>query len=160
MDIDVQYALEGTDIDKNQIPNVSDFYKWASAALSGKQDEAHLSIRIVDENEISQLNQTYRHKHGPTNVLSFPADLARDVPLPLLGDIVICAPIVISEATQQEKNCTAHWAHMTVHGTLHLMGYDHENEEEANVMENLEIEILDSLGFDNPYQEFHENITT
>ena len=152
MDIDVQYALDDADIDENKIPSATDFIQWAGAALTSEKDDAQMSIRIVDKNEISELNKTYRHKNGPTNVLSFPADLAADIPLPLLGDVIICAPVVYQEAIEQNKSERAHWAHLTIHGTLHLLGYEHDNETTANLMESREINIMNQLGFDNPYQ--------
>ena len=152
MDIDVQYALDDADIDENKIPSATDFIQWAGAALTSEKDDAQMSIRIVDKNEISELNKTYRHKNGPTNVLSFPADLAADIPLPLLGDVIICAPVVYQEAIEQNKSERAHWAHLTIHGTLHLLGYELDNETTANLMESREINIMNQLGFDNPYQ--------
>src|SRR5690606_500913 len=110
-----------------------------------------LSIRIVDRDEIQALNAQYRHKNTPTNVLSFPCELPPAVDVPLLGDIVICAQVVQEEAAAQHKAELSHWAHMVVHGTLHLLGYDHMDDAEANEMESLEIEILNTLGFANPY---------
>lgn len=101
---------------------------------------------------MAQLNANYRGKDGATNVLSFPADLPAELDLPLLGDIVICAPVVIAEADQQGKTASAHWAHMTVHGTLHLLGYDHVKEEEAEIMEALESAILRQLDYSCPYE--------
>jgi len=112
-------------------------------------------VRIVDEPEMRELNARYRHKDYPTNVLSFPAELPPGVDVPLLGDIVICAPVVNREATEQHKAPRAHWAHMLVHGTLHLLGHDHERERDAAVMEALERRILAGLKFPDPYQE-HE----
>jgi probable rRNA maturation factor len=100
---------------------------------------------------MAQLNQHYRGKPGPTNVLSFPADLPESLQLPLLGDIVICAPVVAREAVEQGKPAAAHWAHMAVHGALHLLGYDHICETEATEMEDLETAILATLGFPCPY---------
>jgi probable rRNA maturation factor len=105
---------------------------------------------------MSELNDRYRGKPEPTNVLSFPAALPDDLDLPLLGDIVICAPVVHAEAAQQGKNISAHWAHMTVHGTLHLLGYDHIDDAEAATMEALETAILDQLHYDNPYKDRYE----
>jgi len=110
-------------------------------------------VRLVDIAEMKTLNETYRDKAGPTNVLSFPSDLPDDLQLPLLGDIVICAPVVRAEAAEQGKNLTAHWAHMTIHGTLHLLGYDHIAEEEAAAMEALESAILKRLDYPCPYRD-------
>ena len=116
------------------------------------QELVEVSVRLVDSDEMATLNETYRGKTGTTNVLSFPASLPGELGIGLLGDIVICAPVVRAEATQQGKSAAAHWAHMTVHGTLHLMGYDHTNEEEAHIMEALETDILSELNFGCPYE--------
>ena len=133
------------------VPSAVQFEQWAAAALSG-QGETELTIRLVDSEESQQLNERFRQQCKPTNVLSFPADLPQAINLPLLGDIVICAPLVESEAKEQNKSPTAHWAHLTIHGILHLMGYDHQTDEEAAEMEALEIGIVRSLGFPDPYQ--------
>jgi len=127
---------------------------WIAAALAGRTalEETEVSVRLVDSAEMSRLNETYRGKAGPTNVLSFPADLPEGLALPLLGDIVICAPVVRAEAATQGKSLNAHWAHMAVHGTLHLLGYDHNTEEEAATMEALESAILERLEYPCPYQ--------
>ncbi len=109
-------------------------------------------MRIVDEDESQQLNGQYRQKDKPTNVLSFPADLPEELQLPLLGDLVICAPVVAREAEDQNKALDAHWAHMLVHGTLHLLGYDHIDETDATEMEALETQIITELGFAPPYE--------
>lgn len=117
----------------------------------GHDEEYELTIRIVDKDEIQSLNHTYRHKDKPTNVLSFPFESPIEVSLPLLGDLVICHEIVVEEAAQQEKTLEAHWAHMVVHGVLHLKGYDHIDDTEAEVMESLEIKILNHFDIPNPY---------
>jgi len=139
-----------------EIPDEKTIHQWVSAALSGRKDNAELSIRIVDEDESTELNQQYRSKQGPTNVLSFPADLPEfiqeSLQLPLLGDLVICAPVVESEARQQNKPSKAHWAHMLIHGSLHLIGYDHIDDKDAEKMEQLETKILASLHFPPPYE--------
>lgn len=127
------------------IPAASSLRQWAQSALRKK---GALTIRIVDEQESQTLNSRYRHKQKPTNVLSFGYD-ERGV----LGDLVICAPVVEREAKEQGKTVRAHWAHMVVHGCLHLQGHDHEKEAEAAAMEALEIRILGKLGFNNPYLE-------
>jgi len=132
------------------LPSKSEFRRWAGAALVRVKGE--MTIRIVDEDESETLNKTYRHKSGPTNVLSFPAHLPELTGHHLLGDIVICAPVVIREADEQNKPTTAHWAHMVVHGVLHLQDYDHQNDSEAEIMECLETRILAGLGYCNPYQ--------
>lgn len=124
---------------------------WISAALGPLKSEAEVSVRIVSATESAELNRHYRGKEGPTNVLSFPADIPDIVECPLLGDIVICATIVRKEAKEQHKTLEAHWAHMLVHGTLHLLGYDHIEENEAEAMEALETTILEKLNFPPPY---------
>ena len=123
------------------------------AATSGAaQQDAEVCVRLVDAEEMATLNATYRDRAGPTNVLSFPAALPAELNLPLLGDIVICAPVVRAEAAAQHKALQAHWAHMAVHGTLHLLGYDHIDEEDATVMEALESAILADLHYPCPYR--------
>lgn len=135
----------------NNIPHDEQLELWLNAAVQEQFKTHELCLRIVDIAEITELNSLYRQKDQATNVLSFPADLPEGVNIPLLGDIVICAPVVEKEATEQNKTLTAHWAHMCVHGILHLQGYDHIDDTEAEIMENLEIQIMQSLGFDSPY---------
>jgi len=132
-------------------PGEVELRKWVEAALKGRCEPAELSIRIVDEAESAELNSHYRGKQGPTNVLSFLAELPAGVPVPLLGDLVICAPLVVREAREQGKPAEAHWAHLVVHGCLHLLGFDHEDEAEAVEMESLERAILAGLGYADPY---------
>jgi probable rRNA maturation factor len=125
---------------------------WVQAALKDRvPEETELCVRIVDKPEIQMLNQQYRNKNKPTNVLSFPIDVPEEVDVPLLGDIVICAPIVFEEAQAQNKTYEQHFAHMIVHGCLHLLGYDHETDEQADLMEPLEISILATIDIPNPY---------
>jgi len=133
------------------VPTDAEFRRWAAAALAGRRPEAEVAIRIVDEAEGAGLNATYRHKQGATNVLSFPAELPVGVPLPVLGDLVICAPVVAREAQEQGKPPEAHWAHLVVHGCLHLLEFDHEDEAEAAEMEALERSILAAMGYPDPY---------
>lgn len=147
--VEVQYALEGEAGD--ELPEPEDFGRWAEAACAGRRDHGEISLRIVGLKEGAALNETYRHREGPTNVLSFPVDAAPPMEAPPLGDLVICAPVVWREAREQHKPARAHWAHLTVHGSLHLLGYDHEREDEAEAMERLEREILARLGFPDPY---------
>ncbi|HTQ99409.1 MAG TPA: rRNA maturation RNase YbeY [Candidatus Acidoferrum sp.] len=135
------------------LPLKRQFKQWASAALSGagQRNDSSLSVRIVDEDEGASLNQQYRHKHYATNVLSFP------VPPELqatgqLGDLALCAAVVRREAHEQNKPVADHWAHLVVHGVLHLLGYDHEHDKDASKMETLEIRILATLGIKDPYQ--------
>ena len=134
-----------------EAPEPDSMRRWANSAIGAHMEQAELSIRIVTERECAELNTRYRDKQGPTNVLAFAADLPDFVPVPLLGDIVICASVVIKEAKAQGKQVQAHWAHMVIHGTLHLLGYDHGNEADAQVMETLETELLTALGFPPPY---------
>ena len=150
LDIAVGYATA-----RKGVPAAASFRRWAAAALAGRIRDADLAIRIVGEDEGRALNRHYRGKDYATNVLSFPAELPEGLPegvrLPLLGDLVICAPVVAREATDQGKSLNAHYAHLTVHGVLHLLGWDHENTPEAEAMEQLEREILAELGVDDPY---------
>lgn len=134
-----------------ELPTEQQFIDWVEAALAGRKDDAELTIRIVDETESQQLNHTYRGKDKPTNVLSFPFEAPPGVTLNLLGDLIICAKVVDCEAIEQKKPLIAHWAHMITHGCLHLLGYDHISNEEAEQMESIEIETLQRQGFDNPY---------
>ncbi|MEM9760350.1 MAG: rRNA maturation RNase YbeY [Pseudomonadota bacterium] len=124
----------------------------ALAATEAGTADAEISLRLVDEDEMRELNGRYRDRDYATNVLSFPAELPAVVDLPLLGDIVICAPVVQREATEQGKAQDAHWDHMLVHGVLHLLGYDHLEDGEAELMESLERRILASLGHADPYE--------
>lgn len=130
--------------------------RWISTALAAvpglNKPETEVSVYIVDEVESQELNLRYRHQDKPTNVLSFPADIPAELNLPLLGDLVICAPVVEREAMEQRKTLEAHWAHMVVHGALHLVGYDHITEPEAEEMESLETKILTGMGFPPPYE--------
>lgn len=132
-------------------PGEAEFHAWAVAAA--EKEGAEVVIRVVDVEESAELNSTYRGKTGPTNVLSFPFSVPAGVPNNLLGDLVICAPVVEREAREQSKRLEAHWAHMVVHGMLHLQGYDHIEDVEAEVMEGREVAILHGLGIENPYQE-------
>jgi len=132
------------------LPGQLEFNRWVTAALQQKTD-AELTLRLVDEAESRELNSRYRGKDGPTNVLSFPAGLPPDLDIPLLGDVVICAPLVQREAEEQHKPVEAHWAHLVIHGVLHLLGYDHQDEQDAREMETLEVDLLFSLGFPDPY---------
>jgi len=133
-------------------PSDSDFQCWADLALSDQKKPSEVVIRIVDELEIKQLNQTYRDQDKTTNVLSFPFEAPEYIDLPLLGDLVICAKVVIDEAKNQSKDLKAHWAHMIIHGILHLLGYDHIIDAEAEKMERKEQQLLAQLDFPNPYR--------
>lgn len=133
------------------LPSETQLKAWAQAALSGVEGGPELTVRVVDEAESGELNRNYRGVSGPTNVLSFPFEPPEQVKLPLLGDVVICAPLVKREAREQNKTVEAHWAHLVVHGTLHLLGYDHDDESNAALMESEERRILADLGFSDPY---------
>ncbi|MGK2924545.1 MAG: rRNA maturation RNase YbeY [Lysobacterales bacterium] len=132
------------------LPSDAQFKLWVRTALRGRA-AAELTIRIVDREESRELNRQYRGKDAPTNVLSFPADLPKEVEVDLLGDILMCAPLVAEEALEQGKAEQAHWAHLTIHGVLHLLGHDHQETADAEVMEGIEIALLESLGIANPY---------
>lgn len=163
IEIEVQY-----EIDRTGLPTEAQFQQWVNAALAGRQDEGELCIRIVDEEESHELNHQYRGKDKPTNVLSFPFempelpdDLPEEIlaamqaedPGNILGDLVVCAAVVAQEAGEQKKALHDHWAHMIVHGSLHLLGYDHINDQDAEIMEQLERDILAQLAIADPYQE-------
>jgi probable rRNA maturation factor len=141
----------------DSIPDNQQFQLWVEAALAGKPEKSALAIRVVDEQEARRFNQEYRNKDYATNVLSFPLELPKGLPEEIrqaqLGDLLICAPVVAREAKQQCRSEVDHWAHLTIHGVLHLLGYDHEQQAEAVLMETLETEILASLGISDPYQD-------
>jgi len=146
--LDLQDASSGC-----EIPAQSLLKLWVRAAIGTQRRQAEISLRIVDAAEMIELNGLYRDKPQPTNVLSFPADLPPELKLPHLGDIVACAAVIEREAREQRKALNDHWAHMLIHGTLHLLGFDHIEPSEAEIMENLEIEILTTLQIANPYLE-------
>ncbi len=135
-----------------QVPDRFSLQRWVNATLVGQIKQAEIVIRVVSIDEITDLNSRYRNKNKPTNVLSFQADIPTHVDEDYLGDIVICADVIATEAKQQQKTLQAHWAHMVVHGCLHLVGFDHEIEPEAEQMESLETTLLTTLGFANPYE--------
>jgi probable rRNA maturation factor len=137
----------------SNIPDEQPIQHWIDAALKDHSTDTEIVIRIVDEQESAELNEQYRHKKGPTNILSFPVEIPEGIELDLLGDLVICAPILEKEALEQQKVLVDHWAHIIIHGVLHLLGYDHIEEDEAELMENKEISILESLSITNPYQQ-------
>ena len=147
MIIDLQMACE----QESGLPTAEQIEQWATAAVQPQSDEVEMTVRIVDEAESHALNLNYRGKDRPTNVLSFPFECPDEVELPLLGDLVICRQVVEREAQEQDKPLMAHWAHMVVHGSLHLLGYDHIEDAEAEEMESLETQIMTGLGFADPY---------
>ena len=147
MIIDLQIACE----QETGLPTAEQIEQWATAAVQPQSDEVEMTVRIVDEAESHELNLNYRVKDRPTNVLSFPFECPDEVELPLLGDLVICRQVVEREAQEQDKPVMAHWAHMVVHGSLHLLGYDHIEDDEAEEMESLETQIMTGLGFADPY---------
>lgn len=157
--IHLNYQIAVADEQAQTLPTEAEMLSWAEAAmLDDRRDgETEIALRVVTPEEIQTLNRDYRGKDKVTNVLSFPfemppglVDLGEE--LPYLGDLVICAEQVAQEAVEQQKSLTAHWAHMIVHGCLHLQGYDHIDDEEADVMEGLEVDILAELGFLSPYE--------
>lgn len=143
--VDLQNDSEFADV-----PDPSDFCRWVSAALRSEPEQLEQTICVVDETQSRDLNRRFAGKDSATNVLAFPAE-SDFLDYACLGDLVLCAPLVVAQARQQNKPVTAHWAHLVVHGMLHLQGYDHQNDAEANAMEALEVEILDTLGYTNPY---------
>ena len=145
--LDLQLATQSTE----NLPHADEFQTWVDAALSKYNKPFELTVRIVDITESQSLNLQYRDKDKPTNVLSFPFEAPPGVELDLLGDLIICRQVVEKEAEEQSKPLLAHWAHMVVHGSLHLLGYDHIEDDEAEEMESLETEIMQTMGFEDPY---------
>lgn len=150
-DIDIQ-RIDQTALQLNDTQIIT----WAKSALTGLVSAAELTIRIVDEADIQSLNKQYRHKDYPTNVLSFPSSIPKELQEQLdtnfIGDIIICPSVLAKESDEQAKSLEHHWAHMVIHGVLHLLGYDHINEADEIKMQTLEIQILHQLGIDNPYE--------
>lgn len=146
--LDLQIACQN-----NNLPTEQQFQLWVNTVLTPYNKNFELTIRLVDKKESQQLNLQYRNKDKPTNVLSFPFELPEGIELDLLGDLIICTEVVAQEAKQQNKADFDHWAHLVIHGCLHLLGYDHITEEEADEMESLEIELLKGLNINNPYIE-------
>ena len=157
IELDLQLATQASDL-----PAEAQLRRWVELALRQRTADSELTIRLVDAEEGQELNRTYRHKDYATNVLSFPAEVP-DGPggeplldIPLLGDLVICVPVVEREAREQNKALEAHWAHLVIHGCLHLLGYDHIDDEEAEEMESLERQLLAELGYPDPYRDDEE----
>ncbi len=147
IELDLQFAVESNE----GLPTEQDFQTWLDKTIIPFQQDAELTIRIVDEEESHQLNHEYRGKDKPTNVLSFPFEVPPGIEMNLLGDLIICKQVVEREAQEQNKPLLAHWAHMVVHGSLHLLGYDHIEDDEAEEMESLETEIMQGMGYEDPY---------
>jgi probable rRNA maturation factor len=150
---DVTLEIQRIAEEHGDLPDDDAFRRWVEIALAQHAAAAEVVIRLVDEAESRELNRSYRGKDKPTNVLSFPFEAPPELPLPLLGDLVVCAPVVAREALEQGKSLQAHWAHMVIHGLLHLLGYDHQTDEEAQLMESRERDLLTQLHFPDPYSE-------
>jgi probable rRNA maturation factor len=134
-------------------PSEAEIQLWVDTALEEIERDTEIVVRIVDESESAELNEQYRYKQGPTNILSFPVEIPEGIDLNLLGDLVVCASILAKEAQQQNKLLAHHWAHIIMHGVLHLLGYDHLDDEQAEEMESKEIALLQKLNIPNPYQQ-------
>lgn len=134
-----------------QVPTSAMFSQWVQQVIDHQGKFFQVSIEVVNEDFSRQLNNDYRGKDKPTNVLSFPLDIPAELEQDLIGDLAICSNVVEQEALEQNKPLMHHWAHMTIHGTLHLLGYDHIDDEEAEQMEALEIKLLKGLNIANPY---------
>ena len=150
MAIEIEFSVS-EDIDETVLLSEENFQHWAQASYQGSENVI-VSFQIVSSDEMQSLNKNYRGKDKPTNVLSFPMEVPVEVGIDILGDLALCHEVIKSEAKEQGKSAEAHWAHMVVHGMLHLQGYDHIEDDEANVMEAKEIEIMNGLGFENPYK--------
>ncbi len=153
LDLEIQNVIHEAGIASQPgVPAQHEFRSWVMAALTPVNHRVELVIRVVDEQESRQLNSRYRGTDKPTNVLSFPFTAPAGVDSDHLGDLVICAPVVKREAEEQQKKEIDHWAHMVVHGVLHLRGLDHQTEGQAREMEGLEKQILAGFGINDPYQ--------
>ena len=144
--VEVQHASVAPDV-----PPPAKLVEWAERALEGRSEDARMTVRVVDEDEGAMLNERYRGRPGATNVLAFVFDAPELPPVRILGDVVVCAPVAAREALEHSKRLDAHWAHLVVHGTLHLLGFDHDEPGAAQEMETLEREILGELGYPDPY---------
>lgn len=146
--VDVQCATSSP-----ALPGDSEFTRWVELVTHDLPYSVSVSVRLVDEEESQELNKRYRMRDAATNVLSFPCDLKDEQDVRVLGDIVVCAPLVAREAESQGKEANNHWAHLVIHGVLHLLGHDHQEPDEALIMESLEITLLEQLKINNPYGE-------
>lgn len=153
--MNVTVELQQAVISQEDIPSEETLAAWAQKALEtgGRTEDAELTVRLVEPQEIRNLNALYRHIDKPTNILSFPFECPEEVKLPLIGDLIVCMEVLRREAADQHKSVEEHFAHLIVHGTLHLIGYDHIEPQDAAVMEPLEIRAVEALGFDNPYKD-------
>ncbi|HES75861.1 MAG TPA: rRNA maturation RNase YbeY [bacterium] len=155
LDLDIQYpdsegGDEGVYDPSSELPSPEQFTRWVAETVGAAPTA--MTLRLAHLHEAAQLNMKFRGKDYATNVLSFPLEFPEETGIPYIGDIVICPDVVAREAAEQHKPLLAHYAHLTVHGVLHLLGYDHENESDADEMETLETQILATLGFPDPYQ--------
>jgi probable rRNA maturation factor len=151
--VDYQQAYEADEEMAKAIPSAEQVEAWANAVLAAENTgEQEVTVRFTDDEESQTLNHEYRGKDKPTNVLSFPFEVPPGIEMNLLGDLVICVPVIMREAQEQDKTPTNHYAHMVIHGILHLLGYDHIDDADADIMEAKEIRILASLNIGNPYQ--------
>ncbi len=150
--IELDLQMAGTNAEF--VPSLAQWRTWLSVISPLLSQPTEMTIRVVDHEESKLLNYQYRQKNKPTNVLSFPFEAPANIPIALLGDLIICHQVVNQEAIDQQKSYEAHWAHMGIHGTLHLLGYDHIDDTDAITMESLEIQLLKELNFPNPYVEF------
>ena len=146
--LDIQIASQS-----KQLPSTQQFQQWVDTVLSDQSQHSEIVIRLIDEAEMISFNQQYRHKTGSTNILSFPFDAPEPIESDLLGDLLICPAVIEIEAQQQHKQLTHHWAHIVIHGLLHLLGYDHINDTDATEMESLEIKLLQKITINNPYKD-------
>ena len=151
VELDLQIG-EGVEV--SNIPEQKLIQMWVEKSIINPQNQIEVILRIVCESEMTDLNQTYRNKSGPTNVLAFPSDVPPEyTPIPLLGDLIVCEPVIRAEALEQSKTLEQHWAHMVIHGMLHLQGFDHQSDVQATEMEAEETRILGQCDIANPYQE-------
>jgi probable rRNA maturation factor len=150
-----ELASDAGELSDDDVPEPELLQSWAEAAYLG-ETPAVASLLVTTADEVQSLNKQYRNKDKATNVLSFPMESPAEIDVSLLGDIVLCAPVIREEAEQQSRSEVSHWAHMVVHGMLHLQGYDHIDNDDAEQMEKLEIDILAQLGFNNPYEDITE----
>lgn len=153
--MNVTVELQNASLDQDGLPSEETLETWAQKALEigGRTADAELTVRLVEPQEIQSLNALYRHIDRPTNILSFPFECPEEVELPLIGDLIVCMQVLRREAEEQGKSVDEHFAHLIVHGCLHLIGYDHIEPQDAQIMEPLEVKAVMALGYDNPYKD-------